>query len=98
MPRKGRDGKGRFAKGNPGGPGNPHAIAVAKLREALLKAVTPDAIQRIITKLIAQAEAGDTASAKILLDRVLGPPVAIDLIERLEALEAKIANGSSKQA
>jgi len=29
----GRDARGRFTKGNPGGPGNPHARRVAALRD-----------------------------------------------------------------
>jgi hypothetical protein len=36
----GRTALGRFAKGNAGGPGNPHAKRVTALREALLAAVT----------------------------------------------------------
>jgi hypothetical protein len=37
--------------------------------------------------LIEQAKSGDVAAAKLLLDRVLGPPVPLDLLERLAALE-----------
>lgn len=35
----GRDGSGRFAPGNTGGPGNPHAASVARLRTTMLGAV-----------------------------------------------------------
>ena len=38
---------GTFAKGNPGGPGNPHAATVARLRSVALATITdqdlPDA-------------------------------------------------------
>src|SRR5207248_10793741 len=37
---EGRDARGRFAPGNPGGPGNPFARRVAELRTALLDMVT----------------------------------------------------------
>ena len=36
-----RDARGRFARGNGGGPGNPFARQSAALRQALLNAVTP---------------------------------------------------------
>lgn len=37
-----RDTAGRFNKGNPGGPGNSHYAAIARLRRALHAAVTED--------------------------------------------------------
>jgi len=42
-----RDERGRFARGNPGGTGNPHAAKVARLRSALLNAVTEQDIMDI---------------------------------------------------
>lgn len=83
----GRDDRGRFAEGNRGGPGNPHAKRVAKLRSALLDAVTEDDLQAIIAALVRKAKGGDIMAAKILLDRVLGKPLEADIIERLERLE-----------
>ena len=86
----GRGSNGRFAKGNGGGPGNPHAVQIARLRAALLKSVTPEDIGDVIQALLAQAKAGDVASIKELLQRLLGPPVEIDLLERLASLEAAV--------
>lgn len=83
----GRDGKGRFAKGNKGGPGNPHAVQVGKLRAALLNAVTEDDIREIAAGLVRQAKGGNVPAARELLERLLGPPVASDIIERLDELE-----------
>jgi len=83
----GRNGAGRFAKGNPGGPGNPHAASVARLRAALVEAVTPDDVAAIARALVTQAKGGDVAAVRELLNRLLGPPVELDLIERLERLE-----------
>jgi len=41
----GRGSDGRFAKGNPGGPGNPFARQVAALRQNMLDAVTGEDIR-----------------------------------------------------
>ncbi|TWT41098.1 hypothetical protein RAS1_37900 [Phycisphaerae bacterium RAS1] len=87
----GRDGRGRFATGNPGGPGNPLGPAVAKLRAALIEAVTVRDIRAIAKGLVAKAREGDTLAARVLLGYTLGRPVEADLIERLESLEARAA-------
>ena len=84
----GRDSRGRFAKGNPGGPGSIHAARVAKLRAALLNAVSEEDMREVIAKLVELAKSGDTRAIKELLDRVLGRPVEADLIERIGQLEA----------
>ncbi len=85
----GRSPKGTFLPGNKAARGNPHARRVARLRSALLKAVTPADIRRIVKSLIEAAAAGDTAAAKIVLDRTLGRPDAIDLLSRIEELETE---------
>jgi hypothetical protein len=68
----GRDNNGRFALGNPGGPGNPYAQRTAELRAAMLSAVTTDDLTAIVAMLVKQAKAGDMAAAREVLDRVLG--------------------------
>lgn len=82
-----RDSRGRFTPGNAGGPGNPLGGKVARLRAALIEAVSEDDIRAIAHGLIEQAKDGDIAAAKELLNRTLGKPTEHDLIERLEALE-----------
>jgi len=86
----GRDNGGHFAKGNAGGPGNPHARRVGQLRSMLLQAVTDDDWLAVVAKLIDDAKAGDKAARAELFERVLGKPIEADLIERIEALEAAI--------
>ncbi|MEI8194764.1 MAG: hypothetical protein WCI73_02525 [Phycisphaerae bacterium] len=86
----GRAGNGRFAQGWKGGPGNPHARRVAKLRSAMLRAVTSADVRAIILRLLESAKAGDVSAAKELLTRCLGPAEAIDVLQRLESLEATI--------
>jgi hypothetical protein len=84
----GRTPGGRFAPGNRGGPGNPHAATVAKLRAAILAAVTPEDIDAIIRALVHRAKGGDMAAAKELLDRAVGKPTDASVAERLDELEA----------
>src|SRR5437588_12016801 len=54
-PADDRDATGRFAPGNPGGPGNPYARQVARLRSAMLAAITEDDIQEIVRVLLMKA-------------------------------------------
>ncbi len=81
---------GTFAHGNKASKGNPYAKRVGELRAALFEAVTPDDLKAVILKLLEQAKAGETASIKELFQRLLGPPEAVDLMERLDLLEQKI--------
>ena len=83
----GRDERGRFALGNSGGPGNPHAKQTGKLRSAMLKAVTEKDMRAVVMKLVELAKSGNVPAAKEVLDRCLGRPVEADLIERLDQVE-----------
>ena len=83
----GRDGRGRFARGNAGGPGNPAGGQAERLRHALLDAVTPADIADVAAALIAQAKTGDIPAVRELLNRTLGRPTDADTLARLERLE-----------
>lgn len=87
----GRDAQGRFTPGNSGGPGNPYARRTAELRAAMLDALTPDAVRRVVLRMIDSALDGDVAAAKIVLERAVGRVLEPDLIERIEALEDALA-------
>ena len=52
----GRDERGRFAPGNVGGPGNPHAKQVGKLRSAMLAAVSDKEMKAVVKKLVELAK------------------------------------------
>ncbi len=86
-PKKDRDARGRFARGNRGGPGNPFNRQVANLRKALLDVVGAGELAEVIRVLIGQALGGHTESAKVLLTTVIGQagkapdPDALDLNE-----------------
>ncbi len=68
----GRTARGRFARGNPGGPGNPHAKRVAALREALLSSINTKDMHDIAKALVSRAKTGEVAAIRELLDRLLG--------------------------
>lgn len=72
--RDGRDGKGRFAKGNPGGPGNPTLVRLGQMRAAVREAITPDDLQNVLRGLRDKATKGDSQAASVLLVHVLGRP------------------------
>lgn len=83
----GRDERGRFTPGNKAARGNPYARRVAQLRSALLRAVSADDVQAVARKLVEQAKAGDVQAARVLLDRLFGPAVPLDFVERLSEIE-----------
>ena len=88
--------RGRFATGNPGGPGNPFAAEVGKHRARLFKAARAKDVQTAlatIREIMTDAKGKDTdrlAAARMMLDRLIGPAIELDILERLEALEAAI--------
>ena len=78
-PVLGRDEKGRFVRGNPGGPGNPFARKTAALRTALIRRMDEESIEKLADTLIEQAIEGDVPSARLVLQYVIGLPTqAID--------------------
>ena len=74
--RIGRNRRGRFIKGNQGGPGNPFAAHVARVRQAVFAAVSPDTVREIMAALIVRALTGDLNAAKLVLAYAVGPPDA----------------------
>jgi len=82
---------GRFLPGTAPGPGNPLAAHVHELRVALLEAVTPEMIAGVAKVLVREALQGDVAAARVLLDRLLGPPVPADLLEQLSVVQERLA-------
>jgi hypothetical protein len=70
----GRDGQGRFAAGNPGGPGNTSARRVAQLRRRLLSRITDEEMDAIFDKLIELAKDGDLTAIKLVLQYTVGKP------------------------
>ena len=87
----GRGADGRFRPGWKGGPGNPRSQLArqlrARLEQALHKACSPDRLLAAIDAILKCAEAGDVAALRLLCERIAGPPVATEVLERIEAIE-----------
>jgi hypothetical protein len=82
-----RDEKGRFRKGNRGGPGNPFARRTARLRQVLLDAVSDEELRQVTETLKQKAVAGDVAAIKLLLSYTVGKPaegIDPDTVDRHE--------------
>lgn len=92
-----RDARGRFAPGNPGGPGNPRAADVGRLRARFFASIKDENMDRalaVIVELMDKTDARDSdrlAAARELIDRVIGKAVAADLLERIERLESLLS-------
>lgn len=69
-----RDSRGRFAKGNSGGPGNPFGRQVATLRKVLLSCVSEEDMAAIGNKLVEMAKNGNIQAIKLLFSYTLGKP------------------------
>jgi hypothetical protein len=67
----GRDSKGRFAKGNPGGPGGSRRKAFV-LRKAIEEAITEEHVEAIVRRATRMALEGDLGAMHFVLDRVCG--------------------------
>ncbi len=83
----GRGANGRFAKGNPGGPGNPFARQVAAFRQEFMAAATKEDIAAIARAMIEKAKEGDCAAARIVLQYTLGKPAPTVDPDRLDEME-----------
>ena len=95
-PAAARGARGRFAPGNGGGPGNPFAAEVGKHRARLFKAARAKDVQTAlatIREIMTDAKGKESdrlTAARMMLDRLIGPAIELDILERLEALEAAI--------
>src|SRR5262249_26958044 len=74
QPKSDRDERGRFTKGNKGGPGNPFAREVGVLRATMVHAFPPKGFMRLVEVLRQKAEGGDMLAMKYILQYVLGKP------------------------
>jgi hypothetical protein len=89
-----RDQRGRFRVGWRGGPGSPGAKHAVELRrrldEALHVVCSQDRLVTTVDSILRLAEAGDVQAAKLVFERIAGPPVSREIAERLDALEARL--------
>jgi hypothetical protein len=83
----GRDAKGHFARGNAGGPGNPHARHCARMLTMFRTLIDEDKLAALILMLYQKALSGDVGATKLVLNYTVGKPGAApepDGIERNE--------------
>ena len=84
-PKADRDTSGRFLPGNPGGPGNPLARQIGRLRSALHEALTVEDLGRVVRAMVKKAQAGDVAAARLCLEYALGKPMQGSAAAALDA-------------
>jgi hypothetical protein len=59
--------------------------------------VGPQDLRDVVVALLARAKAGEIAAVKELLQRLVGPPVELDLIQRIEDLEGRLAEVTARE-
>jgi hypothetical protein len=80
----GRDKRGRFAAGNPGGPGRPRRETEAAYVESLAEACTPAKWKQICERAVEDAAAGDHRARTWLAAYLLGPPRLLEFVDSSE--------------
>ena len=70
----GRKANGQFARGNPGGPGNPHARFSAHMLTIARQTMTPEKMAAVFESIYIKALTGDMSAAKLLLHYTIGKP------------------------
>ena len=90
-----RDANGKFAPGNRGGTGNPFARRVAQMRRVILDALDEKALTRVVNSMIEQAEKGDVAAARLLLQYSLGKPAPAVQPDRMDIDEYEVISDAS---
>ena len=106
----GRARTGRFAKGNPGGPGRPRGLdfrAVVAAHAERTGFSIEGAIIDVFISLLRQAHEGDVAAAKFLIERLCGkdesaeaeaPPSQLSEDERIRRIEELMETARRRRA
>ena len=98
-----RERNGRFAKGNPGGPGRPRRTVEREYLAVLADRVPLSRWQKIIDRAVADAESGDWRARAWLAKYLLGPDLRVEAVPRSHAeplsdLAVREAEGRSIEA
>jgi hypothetical protein len=88
----GRRPDGRFGPGNRLSLGNSNARKAASSRAAFYNTITTVDFEAVCKKLLAKAKSGESWAIKLVMAYQLGPPVPVDLQERIERIEAILEN------
>ncbi|MFO0864219.1 MAG: hypothetical protein U0744_06120 [Gemmataceae bacterium] len=84
---------GTFRNGNRGGPGNPYARRVAKLRQAVMEECTEEDLREVTRAMINLAKRGDKAAAKLVYQYALGKPDKQIDPDRIDEHELSVIKG-----
>lgn len=85
-----RDQQGRFKAGNRAARGNGVARKAARFRAKLFSSTTGSDFAEIVGVLLDKAKAGEPWAVKLALSYLIGEPQPVDLLERMEAIEANL--------
>lgn len=80
-----RDTKGRFVKGNTGGPGRPSRKAEAEYLNLTASKVPLDQWQHVVAKALDDALAGDKHARRWLSDHLIGRPSTPSLVAGIDS-------------
>jgi hypothetical protein len=83
------DERGWFVPGNPGGPGNPMARELARVRLRLAERVTDDVFDKVVDKLVDMSLQGHLGAIRLLMQYRAGRPDRSVSIDDLEADEMR---------
>ena len=72
-----RTADGRFAQGNPGGPGRPSRQTEREYLRAMLAACTPEDWREIVARAVEDAKEGDPKAREWLARYLVGAPVTM---------------------
>jgi hypothetical protein len=87
-----QDGRGRFTHGNKAAAGrNRTTMSMKESRRLLLGATTPEMLVEVWLVLYLRAKEGNMGAIREFLDRTCGKPEDDELQERVEQLEALLA-------
>lgn len=97
-----RDDNGRFALGNPGGPGQPRRAIERQYLATLGEAVTLDDWREVVMQALTTAKAGDATARAWLAKYLVGlvPPTLLDLAaaeEEDRSVESEIREHATEQ-
>ena len=84
---EGRDDKGRFVKGAPGGPGRPPRRGQREMLRRLMALCGDERFDVVVMRLIALASSGNVEAIKLVLAYVVGKPSAPAPTTTLLAIE-----------
>ena len=89
----GRTANGRFANGNRAGAGHGPRRATKQFRAALYGTTEPEHVAAITRQLLSEALTKKEWAIRLALQYLVGPPISIELEQRIDALERK-TNGT----